>query len=319
MALPIALMAGAQVLGGLMGSSSAKKAAEAQAAATRDAAASQLTAARESNQLTSDVYRQGMANMAPQQYGSQLALSALLSGVGLGPLVNKAQTGTAFNPALGNYTNHQGQAVDAGGNVINTGSGLGNLNYGASNQELAAAANPYAGLFQEQFTGQDIYKDPSYDFRFNEGVRALRAQQAAGGNRGGDEASKRLVAFGQDYGSQEYDKMLGRYRLQKEDLYNKLSGMAGLNTGTQMAQLGQNAASTMGSNLMSGAKSASDYLTSGANAQAAGQVGSTQALVGGLSNAASSWYGNQLMNQMMNKPTLGSLNPYMDPSTVFGG
>lgn len=58
-------------------------------------------------------------------------------------------------------------------------------------------------------TLEALQNDPSYQFRFNEGQRALQFGQAAGGIQGG-RAAKELQAFGQGLASQEFESIQGR-------------------------------------------------------------------------------------------------------------
>ena len=215
-----------------------------------------------------------------------------------------AQMPVAAPQTYGTYVNAQGVAVDAEGNPVEGpgyDAGLGQMgDYGATEAEMAGAGEPYAGTFQEQFTGQDLYKDPSYQFRLDEGMRALRAQQAAGGNRFSGQAMKDITNYGQGAASQEYQAGYGRFMANKEALYNRLSNLAGLSSSTagSLAGAGATAAGQMGSNIMAGVGSSNQYLTSGANAQASGTIGSTNALVGGINTAAQNyWMQDYLKNK----------------------
>lgn len=375
--------AAASLIGGAMGASSAKKAAATQAAAAREAAAAQLQASREANALQAGMYKQGLGMQAPAIRGGQLALSALMSGMGLGPATSgyrptygptgdvgigqgapgsvmmqpgggrmqaggagglvgrgggmaqpvvepgggrmqaggagglvrpgQAALGSPMGATLGalapgvagNMINAQGITVDAQGNPIaSTGDyGIGNIPVGATEEEMAAAGSPYTGAFTQEFTGQDIYSDPSYQFRLGEGERLLRAQQAAGGNRFSGQAMKDITNYAQGAASQEYGNAYDRFMRNKAALYDRLSSLAGMGSqvGGAAAQGGQTAASQIGQNVMAGARGASDYLTSGAAAQAGGQVGSTGAIIGGINQGLQNWYTQQYMDRF--KPT----------------
>jgi len=85
----------------------------------------------------------------------------------------------------------------------------------------------------------DWQQDPGYDFRLQEGMKALNASASAGGFSKSGRNMKELLRYGQDYGSQEYGNAYGRE-------YNRLSQLAGLgggavDTGVKIAgQYGQN-------------------------------------------------------------------------------
>lgn len=312
-----AAVGGASLLGGVLGSSSQKRAAQTQAEAAKAASQASLQGTRESNQLVSDIYRQGMATQAPNIYGGNVALSALMSGMGLGqarnrainPLGQSGDVGGAGSPAgPGSFYNSAGVAVDAQGNPVAAGSGLGNINYGATDAEMASAASPYEGVFTDQFTPSDLTTDPSYQWRLNEGTRNLRAQQAAGGNRWGGQAMKDIIDYSGGSASQEFSSAQARYRQRQQDLYNQLTGIVsgGAQAGANAQSAGANAANTMSSNTMQGINSSNQALMGGANASAAGQVGATNALVGGLNTGLNNWYTMQYLNPNSQQKALPS-------------
>ena len=131
------------------------------------------------------------------------------------------------------------------------------------------------------FTGQvNLGQDPGYAFRLSEGQKALDRSAAARGGLISGGALKAAQRFGQDMGSQEYQNAYNRaltgYNAdvaREATGYNRLAALAGYGqTATgQIGAAGQNMASNVG-NLM----------TSGAAANAAGQVGGANALTGGL-------------------------------------
>jgi len=312
------------------------RAGELQAGAARDAAQANLTASREGQALTRDMYQQQLINQAPAARGGQLALSALMSGMGLGPARNSAWTqggpsgnvgpggmpiGAGAGP-VGSFMNAAGQAVDAQGNPL-TSSGMPLQNIGASDQEMIDAGSPFAGTFNEQFAPSDITMDPSYQWRLGEGSRNLRAQQAAGGNRWGGQAMKDITNYGQNAASQEYGAAYDRFQKNKSLLYDRLSGIAGIGTGAgnaASAAAGQ-AGSQMANLGMTGATNASNALMGGANAQAGSMVGSTNAMVGGITgglNNGMQWYSMRNLNPSSN--TSGG-STYSGPAdySMWGG
>lgn len=129
--------------------------------------------------------------------------------------------------------------------------------------------NAFAEMFQT---------DPGYDFRFNQGVKALDHSAASHGLLQSGAQEKALTDYGQNTGTQAYG-----------DWYNRLSALAGVgqnaaNTGATVGQAGAQAA---GNALVSGNNEAGKVLTSGYN-QAASGVGS------GINNAL---FYNNLANQ----------------------
>ncbi len=330
----VLIPAATQVLGGIMGSKSRSEAGRIQAEAARYAADQTLQGTREANALISDMYRQGLMGQAPYMRGGQMALSALMSGLGLGPAYNPGAAMPGYNqvPGVGGnvaggagyaggpaFVNDQGVMVDKDGKPITVDPNrLGYTNYGASNEEMAGLGmDPrFKGTFLEQFTGQDLYKDPSYEFRLTEGERLLRARQAAGGNRWSGQAMKDITAYGQDMASQEYQNAYNRFRQNKMDLYDRLSALAGVGgqTAGSVANQGMNAGGAMSQNITQGISAAQNYMTGGAAAQAGGLVGSTNAIVGGLQGGVNAgmnnWYARQWLDRFdQNNPRIGNLNP----------
>jgi hypothetical protein len=143
--------------------------------------------------------------------------------------------------------------------------------------QLEAQRNMMPGAF----TGKvDLGQDPGYAFRLSEGQKALDRSAAARGGLISGGAMKAAQRFGQEMGSQEYQNAYNRaltgYNAdvaREATGYNRLAALAGYGqTATgQIGAAGQNMASNVG-NLM----------TSGAAANAAGSVGSANALTGGL-------------------------------------
>ena len=312
--LSIGLAAGGQLLGGLLGGRSAKKAAAQQAQAQREAAAMQLAAAREGNALISSMYANQLGLQAPQLRAGQTALSALMSGMGLGPLqvgarsqaptgdVGMGVQGGQFLDSTGRpyggpvMTGPDGRQVDAQGNALTP---VQQFDVpGITQQEAQAAGSPYAGTFLEQFSGQDLYRDPSYQFRLSEGERLLRARQAASGNRFGGQAMKDIMNYGQEAASQEYGSAFDRFMRTKQSLYERLAGLAGTASpiAGSLGEAGAGMAGRVAGNLMTGTGAAAGNIGNVGTALAGGTVGSTNALVGGLNQGANTWLANQYFN-----------------------
>jgi hypothetical protein len=154
------------------------------------------------------------------------------------------------------------------------------------------------------FTGKvDLGQDPGYAFRLSEGQKALDRSAAARGGLISGGALKAAQRFGQDLGSQEYQNAYNRaltgYNAdvaREATGYNRLAALAGIGqTATgQIGTAGQNMASNVG-NLM----------TSGAAANAAGQVGGINALTGGLSTYLNYNQGNSLVNALNQRNLMG--------------
>ncbi len=79
--------------------------------------------------------------------------------------------------------------------------------------------------------------DPGYQFRMNEGMKAINSAAAARGMAGGGATMKALTRYGQDFASNEYDKAYNRN-------FNRLSTLAGF--GSQASNTNVNSAGNYG-------------------------------------------------------------------------
>lgn len=102
--------------------------------------------------------------------------------------------------------------------------------------------------FNQQFDMNSFQKDPGYQFRMDEGMKALQASAAARGGLASGRTLKDLTRFGQDVASQEYGNAYNRFYDQQDRSYNRLAGLAGVGqtTSGQLMQSGQNMANQVG-------------------------------------------------------------------------
>lgn len=147
------------------------------------------------------------------------------------------------------------------------------------------------------------YMDPSYQFRFGEGMKALDRSAAARGGTMSGGALKAAQRYGQDYASQEFG-----------NAYNRLAGLAGI---------GQTATSNIGNAAGAfGANAGQNYMGA-ANARASGYVGGANALTGGLGQYLNYTQGQNLLAGLQGGGTGGNpsaaINPYFTPGAGTGG
>jgi uncharacterized membrane protein YqiK len=90
-------------------------------------------------------------------------------------------------------------------------------------------------------------------------------------------------------GSQEYTNAFNRYQTERAAQLNPLQSLAGV---------GQTAATNLGTMGAQNAANVGNLMTSGAAAQAAGQVGQANALTGGLGTYLNYSQGNSLINAL---------------------
>jgi hypothetical protein len=170
--------------------------------------------------------------------------------------------------------------------------------------EMQRTAGNVPGAFR--FGAGDYQADPGYAFRLAEGQKALDRQAAARGGLISGGALRAAQRFGQEMGSQEfgnaYNRALTGYNTdvaRENQLYNRQAGLAGIGqtSANLVGQAGQNYATNVG-NLM----------TSGAAAQAAGQVGAANALTGGLGTYLNYSQGNALLDALQRNQNMQLIN-----------
>ncbi len=124
------------------------------------------------------------------------------------------------------------------------------------------------GYFNQTYTGQDIYSDPSYQFRLQQGQDAIQSSAAAKGGLLTGATLKALQNYGQESASQEYGNAYNRFNADQTNRYNRLSNLVGV---------GQNAAAQVGNAGAQTSQAIANNTMAGANSIAAGQVGSANA------------------------------------------
>lgn len=145
------------------------------------------------------------------------------------------------------------------------------------------------GSMAKSFTGQDMYKDPGYAFRLNEGVKALdRSAAARGGLLGGNQL-RGVTQFGQDYGSQEYMNAFNRYQAERQARLNPLQSLAG------QAQTSANTLTSAAGNL--GNVLGESAINAG-NARASGYMGSANAISNAIGQGVNYYSQKQMIDKM---------------------
>jgi hypothetical protein len=271
-----AIGAGGAIGGSLIGAHGAQSAAKTQA-----------QAADQASQLQYQEFLQQQANLQPWLKAGTGALQQLTAGTKPGGQFAQT-TYPAFTPT------------------------------GMAKQALQPAA------FQA-LTAEQAAATPGYQFAFDQGLQALQRSQAATGITGGG-AAKAAEQYGQGLAStnyqQAYQNALATYgtnqaaaagalgaqqgvygtnydvtQALRNEYYNRLAGLAGVGqTATsQLNQAGQNYAGN-----------AANLLTSGAAAQAAGQMGAANAWAGGLGGLGNTAMNLYALNRIYGQPNLNN-------------
>lgn len=302
--MPAWIALGAGALSGLMGSSASKRAAEAQARSQLEAARIQAEYGDRALAQLAAGTQAGLDVTRGQRGAADIGLAALMSGLGLGQYrVGPRSSGGGYirpdgTPYTGDVrTDGMGRPVDDQGRQLRQ---LASYEIGGpSQEEVDAAASPYAGTFLEKFTGQDIYRDPSYEFRLNEGRRNLEASLAARGNRLGSQSLKDITNYGQQAGSQEFQSAFDRFQLQKQREFERLMGLVAPGAQAQQSASGMLSGSGRdAAGITTGQGQAMGQgIANAGQATAGGIMGSTNALVGGINTGVNAYTTQQYMNQ----------------------
>lgn len=307
-----AAVAGAAVIGGVASNAAANK----QAGAAKNASDAQLQATEDTNNLQYQMYLQNLQNEKPYQQSGNLALAALTGGLGLAGGGGGFNTGgnstgnVAGASTLGGdhagatYSNLYNDTIPDGGGT-NAYYGNGVQNYGASAQQMNDAANQYQGAFTQTFTPSDLTIDPSYQFRLDQGQKALQASAAARGGLLTGQGAADITNYAQGAASQEYQAAFDRFQTTQNNSYNRLAALAGVG---QTAVANDNAAGTstaqgISANTNAGVGASNNYLTSGAASQAAG----IQAIGNDASSAANTY---AAYKAFQTKPQTQAYSPY---------
>jgi hypothetical protein len=190
------------------------------------------------------------------------------------------------------------------------------------------------GSMATPYTTADMYNDPGYAFRLNEGIKALDRSAAARGGLLSGAQLKAVNRYGQEYAANEYANAFNRQQLERASILNPLQSVAGqaqtsANTLTSAAGnlgAGEAAALMAGGNAMAantlGAGSAvAGNLIGAGNARASGYMGTANAITGAIGQGVNYYAGqqalnnqnaqfNQLMGLYNNRPVNNSTSGY---------
>jgi len=133
------------------------------------------------------------------------------------------------------------------------------------------------GSLTSSFTPADYLanKDPGYEFQLKTGGQALRNEDTPGVGSLSGAALKDLMSFNQNMASTGYQNAFNRFTTQQNNIFGRLSGIAGL---------GQNAASNTGTAGTALGTGIGQAQAAAAGSTAGGIVGATNA-IGGAATA----------------------------------
>lgn len=285
---------------GIIGAGASSSAASAQEQAATTAANAQLS-----------MFNEQEKNLEPFMQAGQGGLNAILDMMGLG-----AGGGGFSSSALGtNAPLPSGGTLPSGGAVPNA---------------LVPTATPF------QPTMAQLSQTPGYQFTLQQGEQAVQNQYSAQGLGLSGAAMKAGANYAAGLASTTYQQQFNNYQTQYENQIQQFSNTLGLGQtqfsdllnqgqtqfsdllnqgqtqfGDTLAQqlqhynmlggltnLGESASAMVANMGMQAQTSANNYLTSGAAAVAAGQVGSANAAIGGINGLGGAVQNYAYMSQM---------------------
>lgn len=188
----------AKIAGGLVAGKAAKDAGNRAADAQRDAISEQrrqFDITQEQNKPWLEAGQRGLGS-----YEDLLGRQAEFSGQIRSEIPGQFQSGTNIPGAYQSPTNIPGAYQDQAGDY-----------FGRVKSDVQQGFQ----FGREEF---DQYKDPGYDFRREEGLRALERRNAKGGQRNSGYNTRSLMELGQNLGSQEFgrarERAFGDYQSQ---------------------------------------------------------------------------------------------------------
>ena len=205
---------------------------------------------------------------------------------------NAANNATAAQQAMYGQTLANLQPYMASGNTA-----LSTLNSKEANGSLGGSFTPADYLSNQ---------DPGYAFQLNQGQQALQNSQAAQDGVLSGSALKGLIQYNQGTAATGYQNAYNRWLSSQQNTYGQLSGLA---------NLGESAAAGAGTTGANYASGISNTTQAAGNAQAAGTVGSANAISNGLSNGSGYLYLNSLLNNNsgVSPSALATANASSDP------
>lgn len=145
------------------------------------------------------------------------------------------------------------------------------------------------GAGAKTFGTGDFQADPGYQWRLDQGQKAIERSAAARGGVLSGAAVKAATNYSQGAASQEYGNAYNRFQTDKASVLNPLQSLAGQ---------GQSAAGTMGQAASAYGTNAGNTMTQAGNAQASGYVGSANALSSGIGSGVNQLQSTAMMNRL---------------------
>jgi hypothetical protein len=159
---------------------------------------------------------------------------------------------------------------------------------------------PEYGKYTKDFGMSDFTTDPGYQFRLEQGMKALNASAAAKGMGMSGANIKGAIGYGTDMGNQYYQQAFNNYQTNRANRlsplmdFTRLGQASAAGSAAQAGALGQNLGQTY-TGLGQGLGQAA--VASG-NAQASGYLNQANAVTNALNQGMSSYMQSQYLNRL---------------------
>ena len=260
-----------------------------QANAASKAASGAQNAARDANALQWNMFQQNRSDQAPWRTTGGAALGQLSNLMGF----NSQAT---FNEKayLDAHPDAYQRMFDTGVSAYEDAM----KQYGGANSpdlQPFFSQGPEFGSMSRDFSMADYQADPGYQFRLEQGAKALERAGAAKGMALSGAQMKGLTDYNSGMASQEYGNAYNRFMQNRTTRFGELSNLAGLGQSSvgQTGQLGANTATQMSGNL-----------TGAANMSGAAGLAGANAWTGALNSLGNTWQ-SYVQNQQQQANRIG--------------
>jgi hypothetical protein len=198
--------------------------------------------------------------------------------------------------AYGNIVQNTAPYMQTGQNALAAlNSGMGFTPPPGTNALAVPGSTP--GNLTQDFGMADFEKDPGFQFRLEQGRKAIEAKQAQQGKLLGPAGAKELIRYNQDASSGEFQNAYNRFMAKKQSDFNMLSSMAGYGTDANhlLASAGQNFGTNAAGLAMNQGNTQADLAM-----QAGGLRGAGAASQGNIWAPAAAYIGQNLLDSWRN-------------------
>lgn len=148
--------------------------------------------------------------------------------------------------------------------------------------------DPMSSPLLAPFTQEKFKESPAYRFNLEQGLDAINKASAARHNYYAPQTLQDVGKFAQGMASNEWNNAYNMYNNDQSNIWQRLFALSGT---------GQNAAAQTGAFGANATNMAGQANMAGANAQAAGLVGASNAVTGGIGDVYNAWLTREILGQ----------------------